>query len=170
MLYIYILRLRCRLGLVLPAYTWALGDSSLVPEGCVGSSGHRLVGREPGRSPQAGADLWSLVELQSLKVYYDALGGVVYPWSGDLIRSAIKSRASLFYECDLSLLGWLSVRRHLHQGHGPGGGICCPDSTPSTVKSVTLIVLCYMFCIEEGPCTHEHLLYYLGRQKPYTIG
>ncbi|RWW47717.1 hypothetical protein BHE74_00046265 [Ensete ventricosum] len=23
---------------------------------------------------------------------------------------------------------------------------------------------------EEGPCAHDHLLYYLGRHKSYTIG
>ncbi|RWW49145.1 hypothetical protein BHE74_00044729 [Ensete ventricosum] len=78
MLYILRSRLRCRLGLVLHAYTWTPEDSSLVPEGCASSSGRRLVDWEPGRSPRAGVDFWSLVELQSLGVRCDVLRGVAY--------------------------------------------------------------------------------------------
>ncbi|RZR95625.1 hypothetical protein BHM03_00024502 [Ensete ventricosum] len=82
----YVSRLKCHLGLVLPTETWALGDSSLVYEGCVGSSGHQLVGREPGRSPYVGVDFWYFVELQSPGVYCNVLGegGVAYPWLGIL--------------------------------------------------------------------------------------
>ncbi|RWV90709.1 hypothetical protein GW17_00047066 [Ensete ventricosum] len=69
--------LRCRLNMVLPVY--ALGDSSLAPEGCAGSSGHRLAGREPRRSPHDRVDLWSLVELQSRGVCCDVTRGVAYP-------------------------------------------------------------------------------------------
>ncbi|RZS19938.1 hypothetical protein BHM03_00052401 [Ensete ventricosum] len=50
------------------AYTWTPEDSSLAPEGCVGSLGHRLVDRELGRSSHVGISFWSLVELQPLGV------------------------------------------------------------------------------------------------------
>ncbi|RRT51754.1 hypothetical protein B296_00028809 [Ensete ventricosum] len=46
----YVLRLKCSLGMVLLAYTWALEDSLLALEGCAGSSGRRLVDREPKQS------------------------------------------------------------------------------------------------------------------------
>ncbi|RWW57312.1 hypothetical protein BHE74_00035932 [Ensete ventricosum] len=86
------------------------------------SSGHQLGGGEPRRSPHAEIDfLSSIQELQPLEVYYDVSGGVAYHWSGDLIRLAIESGASLFCQCVLSLLGWLSGHQHLHQGRGRGG-------------------------------------------------
>ncbi|RWW44790.1 hypothetical protein BHE74_00049429 [Ensete ventricosum] len=52
----YVSRLRCFLRSVLPTYTWMPGDSSLAPEGCVGSLRHRLIDRKPERSPRAGVD------------------------------------------------------------------------------------------------------------------
>ncbi|RWW51754.1 hypothetical protein BHE74_00041876 [Ensete ventricosum] len=65
---------------------WALRDSSLAPEGRANSSRCRSVGRELGQSSHAGVDFWSLVELQLSGVCCDVLGGVAYPWSGDLPR------------------------------------------------------------------------------------
>ncbi|RRT42428.1 hypothetical protein B296_00057136, partial [Ensete ventricosum] len=71
-----------RLG-TLPTYIWTSGDFSLVPEGCASSLGRRLVDLEPGRSPCAGVDFWSLVELQPLGVHYNVSRGVAYLWSGN---------------------------------------------------------------------------------------
>ncbi|RZR78011.1 hypothetical protein BHM03_00003232 [Ensete ventricosum] len=70
-------------------------DSSLVPEGCASSSGRRLVYREPKRSPHAGVDFWSLVELQPPGVCCDVPRGVAYPQSGDLVWLAPVDEASL---------------------------------------------------------------------------
>ncbi|RZS16412.1 hypothetical protein BHM03_00048399 [Ensete ventricosum] len=115
------------------------------------SLGHQLGGGEPRRSPHAEIDfLSSIQELQPLKVCYDVPGGVAYPWSGDLIQLAIESGASLFCQCVLSLLGWLSGHRHLHQGRG-GGGMCCPDMAPPMVKlAMNHFVLYIFFCVQEG--------------------
>ncbi|RWW21745.1 hypothetical protein GW17_00014087 [Ensete ventricosum] len=73
--------------------TW---DSSLVPEGCANSSGRRLVDREPGRSPHAGVNFWSLVELQPLGVRCNVSMRVVYLWSGNIIWLASVGKVSLF--------------------------------------------------------------------------
>ncbi|RWW38890.1 hypothetical protein BHE74_00055833, partial [Ensete ventricosum] len=45
--------------------------------GC--SSGRRLMDWKPRRSPYAGVDLWSLVELQLLVVCCDVWRGIAYP-------------------------------------------------------------------------------------------
>ncbi|RRT46420.1 hypothetical protein B296_00046420 [Ensete ventricosum] len=82
-------RLRCRLGLVMSAYTWTPEDCSLAPEGCVGSLGHRLVDRELGRSSHVGISFWSLVELQPLGVCCDVPGGQA--------RSSLGSLSGLRY-------------------------------------------------------------------------
>ncbi|RWW52163.1 hypothetical protein BHE74_00041443, partial [Ensete ventricosum] len=74
----------CRLGLVLPVYTWTLVDSLLTPEGCVGSLGHRLVDQGFERSPHIGVNFWFLVELQLLGVCCNVLKGVAYPRLKDL--------------------------------------------------------------------------------------
>ncbi|RWW57309.1 hypothetical protein BHE74_00035934 [Ensete ventricosum] len=71
--------------------------SSLAPERCASSSRCWLGGWEPKQSPYARFDFWSLVELQSLEVCCDVLGGVAYPWLWDLIRLATEGRPSLFY-------------------------------------------------------------------------
>ncbi|RWV89057.1 hypothetical protein BHE74_00033641 [Ensete ventricosum] len=72
-----------------------LRDSSLAPKGCASSSRCRLVDQEPWRSPRAGVDFWSLVELQSLGVRCDVPIGVAYLWSRNLIWLASMGKASL---------------------------------------------------------------------------
>ncbi|RWW59641.1 hypothetical protein BHE74_00033415 [Ensete ventricosum] len=129
----YILRLRCRLDLVLLAYTWTLGDSSLAPEGCANSSGRRLVDREPGWSPHAGV-FWFLAKLQSLEVRCDVPRGVAYLWSGEPGLVGLRRQSFPFCECVLPLLSWLYDLRRLRQGRGQGVR-CRPDLAPPTIKS-----------------------------------
>ncbi|RZS19865.1 hypothetical protein BHM03_00052313 [Ensete ventricosum] len=49
-----------------------------------------------GQLPHAGVDLWSLIELHSLRVYCDVPKGVAYPRSEDLDWLALTGEASLF--------------------------------------------------------------------------
>ncbi|RZR80276.1 hypothetical protein BHM03_00006271 [Ensete ventricosum] len=65
-------------------------------ERCASSSTRRLVNQEPERSPRAGVNFWSLVELQSLGVHCDVPRGVAYLWSGNLVWLASVGKASLF--------------------------------------------------------------------------
>ncbi|RWV91682.1 hypothetical protein GW17_00046017 [Ensete ventricosum] len=71
-------------------------DSSLALEGCASSSEHRLVGREPRRSPSVKVDFWFLAKLQPPGVCYDVSGRVACPQSRNLIWLAFIGGVYLF--------------------------------------------------------------------------
>ncbi|RWW16298.1 hypothetical protein GW17_00019827 [Ensete ventricosum] len=90
---------KCRLGLVLSMYTWALGDASLMLERCVSSLGRRLVGRDLVNHFVLESTFGPWWSYSTFGVCCDVRGGgetVAYPRLGDLAWVASVGGASLF--------------------------------------------------------------------------
>ncbi|RWW48345.1 hypothetical protein BHE74_00045585, partial [Ensete ventricosum] len=128
------------------------------------SSGRRLVDWEPRRSPHAGVDFWSLVELQQPGVCCDVLGGVAYPRSGDLVWLAPVGGASLFASASFCSTAGSPIVDTCTKGGEVPPRLGSSDGQVSQVNHS-----CSMSSVGEGFFPHlpGHLLYYLGRQKSY---